>query len=333
MSSRILEAIPRGVLYALAGIGAIWLTVRLLGVFQGLANIFLLRGTDVRIPGSRLERSSADVVTGASDGLGKELATQLASKGFNLVLVSRTQSKLDQLAADLEAHNAALKTKTLAMDFRENNDQDYEELRNIIKGLDIAILVNNVGQSHSIPVPFLQTANQEMDSIIMINCLGTLKVTQVVAPLLVQRKKGLILTMGSMAGWSPIPYLATYSGSKAFLQFWSSALAQELKGSGVDVQLAIAFLVTGAMSKVRRPSLMIPTPKPFVRAVLGKVGSGTHNAVGYTYAPWWSHALLQLVTETTVGAGSRVAIWYNHVMHVEIRKRALRKAEREAKKA
>jgi 17beta-estradiol 17-dehydrogenase / very-long-chain 3-oxoacyl-CoA reductase len=272
-------------------------------------------------------------VTGASDGLGKEFATQLASKGFNIVLVSRTQSKLDKLAEDLEAQNPGLQTKILSMDFSVNRDEDYDQLGELIQGLDIAILINNVGQSHSIPVPFLMTDRQEMENIININCLGTLKVTQLVAPLLVQRKKGLILTMGSMAGWSPTPLLATYSASKSFLQFWSSALAQELKGTGVDVEFSISFLVTGAMSKVRRPSLMVPTPRPFVRAVLSKIGRGGHNAVAYTYAPWWSHALLQLVTETTVGAGSRVAIWYNDVMHKNIRKRALRKAEREAKKA
>jgi 17beta-estradiol 17-dehydrogenase / very-long-chain 3-oxoacyl-CoA reductase len=219
------------------------------------------------------------------------------------------------------------------MDFSKNRDEDYEKLQELINGLDIAILINNVGQSHSIPVPFLETSQQEMENIININCFGTLKVTQVVAPLLVQRKKGLILTMGSMAGWSPTPLLATYSASKSFLQFWSSSLAEELKPSGVDVQLAISFLVTGAMSKVRKPSLMVPTPKPFVKLVLAKIGTGGHNATGYTFAPWWSHALLQLVTEGTVGSGSLTSLRVNLSMHQDIRRRALRKAEREAKKA
>jgi 17beta-estradiol 17-dehydrogenase / very-long-chain 3-oxoacyl-CoA reductase len=219
------------------------------------------------------------------------------------------------------------------MDFSQNNDADYEHLREMIQGLDIGILVNNVGVSHNIPVPFLETSRKELEDIISVNCVGTLKVTQIVAPSLVARRRGLILTMGSFSGWVPTPYLATYSGSKAFLQHWSSALAEELKGSGVDVHLVISFLVTTAMSKVRRTSLLIPSPRPFVRAALGKVGRGAHNAIGYTYSPWWSHATFQWLLESTLGAGHRFAIWYNYRMHVDIRKRALRKAARETKKA
>jgi 17beta-estradiol 17-dehydrogenase / very-long-chain 3-oxoacyl-CoA reductase len=272
------------------------------------------------------------VVTGASDGLGKEFASQLAAKGFNLVLVSRTQSKLDTLARELELRWSGLQAKTLAMDYSQDKDEDYERLAELIKGLDVGILINNVGQSHSIPVPFLETSRDELQSIITLNCLGTLKTTQVVAPILTKRKRGLILTMGSFAGVMPTPYLATYSGSKAFLQHWSSSLASELKPQGVDVQLIVSYLVTTAMSKIRRTSLLIPNPKQFVRAALGKIGLSGTEAFPNTYTPWWSHAAFKWVIESTVGSTSAVTIWFNRKMHVDIRKRALRKAEREAKK-
>jgi 17beta-estradiol 17-dehydrogenase / very-long-chain 3-oxoacyl-CoA reductase len=273
------------------------------------------------------------VVTGASDGLGKEFATQLAAKGFNLVLVSRTQSKLDALAAELQAKYSGLETKILAMDYSKDNDADYEKLAKLLSGLDVGILINNVGQSHSIPVSFLQTAGDELQNIVTINCLGTLKTTKVVAPLLVQRKKGLILTMGSFAGVMPTPYLATYSGSKAFLQHGSSSVAAELKPQGVDVEFVISYLVTTAMSKIRRTSLLIPSPKPFVRAVFSKIGLGGAEPFTNTYTPWWSHALFKWVVENTVGATSGFTIKKNLDMHVDIRNRALRKAAREAKKA
>ena len=275
------------------------------------------------------------MVTGASDGLGKEFATQLAAKGFNLVLVSRTKAKLDALAADLEQKSVGgggLQTKVLAMDFSADDDADYEKLARLIDGLDVGILINNVGQSHSIPVPFLQTPRDELQDIVTINCLGTLKTTQVVAAGMAQRKRGLILTMGSFGGWMPTPYLATYSGSKAFLQQWSCSLASELEGTGVDVYLVLSYLVVSAMSKVRRPSLLIPTPKPFVRAALGKIGCAS-QAFAYTYTPYWTHALFQAVVESTIGVGHRFGIWYNLKMHQDIRNRALRKAAREAKKA
>lgn len=218
------------------------------------------------------------------------------------------------------------------MDFSENDDADYEKLRALVSGLDVSILINNVGQSHSIPVPFLETPTEELESIVNINCLGTLKVTQVVAPILKQRKRGLILTMGSFAGWTPTAYLATYSGSKAFLQQWNNALAAELSDDGVEVYLVLSHLVTTAMSKIRRPSLLIPSVRPFVTASLGKVGLGGFQAAPNTYTPWWSHAFMLWVVENIPGVNSPVTIWYNKRMHADIRRRALRKQAREAKK-
>ena len=272
------------------------------------------------------------VVTGASDGLGKEFASQLAAKGFNLVLVSRTKSKLDTLARELSLRWSGVQVETLAMDYSKDNDADYERLAQLISGLDVGILINNVGQSHSIPVPFLETSREELQGIITLNCLGTLKTTQVVAPILTKRKRGLILTMGSFAGVMPTPYLATYSGSKAFLQHWSSSLASELKPQGVDVQLIVSYLVTTAMSKIRRTSLLIPNPKQFVRAALGKIGLSSTENFPNTYTPWWSHAAFKWVIDSTVGTTSAVTIWFNRRMHVDIRTRALRKAARDAKK-
>lgn len=250
------------------------------------------------------------------------------------MLVSRTKVKLDSLAAELEQKSpgSGLQTKVLAMDFSADDDADYDRLRDLVSGLDIGILINNVGQSHSMPVPFVQTEAKELQNIVTINCLGTLKTTAVIAPIMQKRRRGLILTMGSFGGWTPTPYLATYSGSKAFLQHWSSSLAQELKGDGIDVQLVLSYLVTTAMSKVRRTSMLIPNPKSFVKAALGKVGTGGWMKTAYTYTPWWSHAMMAWAVENTIGVGHSLVIWYNLKMHVSIRNRALKKAAREAKK-
>ncbi|KAH9994584.1 short chain dehydrogenase [Xylariaceae sp. FL0662B] len=324
-----LEAVPRCVQLAFAGLGALFLASRVFSFANLFLNVFVLSGTNLRKYG---KKGTWAIVTGASDGLGKEFATQLASKGFNLVLVSRTLSKLETLSQELKGKFSGLETQVLDMDFSANNEADYTRLAKLIDGLDVGILINNVGRSHSIPVPFNLTDNRELESIVTINCLGTLKVTRVVAPGMQARKRGLILTMGSFGGWMPTPYLATYSGSKAFLQYWSSALAAELKPSNVDVQLCLSYLVTTAMSKVRRPSLLIPSPRPFIRAALGKVGSGGWQNTAYTYTPYWTHALMAWAIENTTGVGHSLSIWINLKMHMDIRNRALRKAAREAKK-
>lgn len=266
--------------------------------------------------------------------MGKEYANQLAAKGFNLVLVSRTLSKLETLAKEIEGKfsDKKVQVKTLAMDFSKDDDLNYEALSELLSGLDVGILINNVGQSHNMPVKFLDCTKEEMENIITINCMGTLKVTRVVAPILKQRRNGLILTMGSTAGWSPTPLLATYSGSKAFLQYWSSALAGELKDDNVDVYLVLSHLVTTAMSKIRKPSLLIPNAKNFVRSALGKVGRGGYQAASNTYTPWWTHSFMIWTIETVLGVMHPIVLGVNKSMHVDIRKRALRKQERDAKK-
>jgi 17beta-estradiol 17-dehydrogenase / very-long-chain 3-oxoacyl-CoA reductase len=276
-------------------------------------------------------KGSWAVITGASDGIGKEFALQLAAKGFNIVLVSRTASKLDTLAAEIATKYAGIQTKTLAMDFAKDSAMDYKRLAELVDGLDIAILVNNVGKSHDIPVSFLETTDVEMEDIITINVKGTLKVTKVVAPGMVARHRGLILTMGSFGGFLPTPLLATYSGSKAFLQHWSTALGAELKPHGVHTQLVIGYLITSAMSKVRKPSIMIPTPKQFVKATLGKINlKGTAGGMVGTITPFWSHGAMHWAIQEFLGVWNTTVLGQNYGMHASIRERALRKREREA---
>lgn len=219
------------------------------------------------------------------------------------------------------------------MDFAQNKDSDYAALRKLIDGLDVGILINNVGQSHSIPVTFVETPAEEMKDIIMINCMATLKVTQTVAPGMVSRKRGLILTMASTGGWFPTPLLATYSGSKAFLQQWSIALGSELQPHGVYVQCVQSHLVTTAMSKIRKSSALVPNPRQFVKSVFGKLGRGGGvRGVPFTSAPYWSHGLMLWFITHFIGERNGLVLSINKKMHEGIRERALRKAARDAKK-
>jgi 17beta-estradiol 17-dehydrogenase / very-long-chain 3-oxoacyl-CoA reductase len=315
-------------LHALTFFGAATVVVCSLKFLNAFLSLFILSGTNLRKYGPK---GSWAVITGASDGIGKEFALQLAQKGFNIVLVSRTASKLDALAADISAKYAGVQCKTLAIDFAKDSAEDYQRLERLVDGLDIAILVNNVGKSHDMPVPFLETADIEMEDIITINVKCTLKVTKLIAPGMVSRRRGLILTMGSFGGFLPTPLLATYSGSKAFLQHWSTALGAELKPHGVQTQLAIGYLITSAMSKVRKPSMMIPTPKQFVKATLGKIGvKGTAGGMVGTITPFWSHGVMHWAIQELLGVWSGLVLRQNHIMHASIRKRALRKREREA---
>ena len=171
-----------------------------------------------------------------------------------------------------------------------------------------------------------------MTNIININCTGTLRVTQTVLPHMLPHKRGLVLTMGSFGGLTPTPLLATYSGSKAFLQHWSNALASELAPQGITVHFVHSYLVTSNMSKIKRANWQVPTEKAFVKSTLSKVGR-RGGSIGYPHSgsPYWSHALVGALITGTVGPMNSLLLEINRKMHVDIRKRALRKAERDKK--
>lgn len=276
------------------------------------------------------------VITGASDGIGKEFAVQMARRRFNLVLISRTLSKLEALQKELQG-KYGIEVKILSIDVSQDVPENYVAVREVCQQLPITVLINNVGQSHSIPVPFLETEEKELRDIITINNTATLLFTQIITPIIIDtaaasKCRGLILTMGSFGGLIPTPLLATYSGSKAFLQSWSNSLAGELKQNNVDVELVLSYLVTSSMSKIRRTSLMIPNPRNFVSSTLSSVGRrcGAQDRFGTT-TPYWSHALYHWVIEETVGVYSKVVNSINYRMHNSIRSRALKKSQRQQK--
>ncbi|KAJ3018680.1 UNVERIFIED_CONTAM: hypothetical protein HDU68_011023 [Siphonaria sp. JEL0065] len=267
------------------------------------------------------------IVTGSSDGIGKEFARQLAlSHGLKVLLVARNQTKLNLVNAEIKAANSNATVKTHIIDFSSASDADYAKLRSVVAELDkdggVAALINNVATNHEIPVEFLDESTEAINAIVQVNILAQLKITRIVAPFLVANKKGLIVNVGSLSGLVPSGHLSVYSASKAFLRFWSDALAMELKPKKVHVEHLRAFFIVTGMSKIRKPTWTTPTPKAFVTAALRNLGKSIDST------PYPSHALLMWVIENFLGE----SFWINqsNKMHIDIRKRALRKREREA---
>ncbi|KAL8871766.1 MAG: hypothetical protein Q9174_002475 [Haloplaca sp. 1 TL-2023] len=331
-STSLAEKVTLFVLLASTITGFVFFVSKIYSLVRLVFSLFILPGVPLRSFGPP---SSWAIITGASDGLGKEFALNLSRAPFNLLLISRTQSKLDTLASEIRSRNPKIQVKILAFDFGTAHEPSSSKpLKAAVEELDdIAVLVNNVGKSHDIPVPFLETSELERRDIININVHGTLFMTSLIAPIMVRQKRGLILTMGSFGGLMATPLLATYSGSKAFLQHWSTALGSELEPYGVKVELVQSYLVTSAMSKIRRSSMMVPSAKAFVKAVLRNVGrTGGAQGWGWTSTPWWTHALMQWGLSTLASINGRMVVGVNKGMHEGIRKRALRKRERDAGK-
>ncbi|KDR75273.1 hypothetical protein GALMADRAFT_249268 [Galerina marginata CBS 339.88] len=315
-----------GLLLALGSVSVLRVVYQTLSV---LLQTFVLPGYSLKRYGAK--KGAWAVVTGATDGIGKEFAFQLAKAGFNILVVARNKELLAQTASEIES-KYKVSAATYSIDFAKADEAAYDAFGAVCDGRDIGVLVNNVGKSHAMPAYLVDTPKDEITDIVSINVTATLRVTYAILPGMVQRKRGLILNIGSFAGSVASPMLATYSGTKAFLSTFTSALAEEVRKDNITVEHVNTYFVVSKLSKIRKPSMLIPKPGPYVRSVLSKIGlacGAAYSGRPNTSTPFWSHALIDYAL-TLAGLPS-VFIRYTHGLHKSIRKRALNKAAREAK--
>lgn len=154
------------------------------------------------------------VVTGATDGIGKVYVEELARKGFAVILISRSQDKLDDVARQLE-EQYKVETKTIAVDFGLSDI--YPKIEAGLAGLEIGVLVNNVGISYPYPEYFLHIPDLDnfITNMINVNMTSVCQMTRLVLPRMVERSKGVVLNISSASGMYPVPLLTVYSSSKA----------------------------------------------------------------------------------------------------------------------
>ncbi|XP_056318026.1 very-long-chain 3-oxoacyl-CoA reductase-B [Danio aesculapii] len=235
------------------------------------------------------------VVTGATDGIGKAYAEELARRGFAIVLISRTQEKLDEVSKAIES-KYNVETKTISADF--GSVDIYPKIESGLAGLEIGVLVNNVGVSYSYPEFFLNIPDVDsfINNMININIMSVCQMTRLVLPRMVDRSKGVILNVASASGMYPVPLLTLYSSTKAFVDFFSRGLNAEYKSKGIIIQSVLPFYVTTKLSKIRRPTLDIPTPERYVKAQLSTIGLQTQSN---GYLP---HAIMGWVTASLLPA-------------------------------
>ena len=177
------------------------------------------------------ERKTA-LITGASSGIGMELARIFARENHNLVLVARSGDKLRQLASELEkAHST--RSLILAVDLSEPGAAAYVSDQTTRAGIQVDVLVNNAGFGQY--GPFAENDLEECLRQIQLNVTTLTHLTRLYLPDMVERGSGKILNVASTAAFQAGPLMAVYYATKVYVLHFSEAIANELKASGINV--------------------------------------------------------------------------------------------------
>jgi len=172
------------------------------------------------------------LITGASSGIGFELAQLFAKNRHNLILVSRREDKLKQLAIDLKK-TYKIKILTLSLDLSHTNatEEIFRQVKE--KTISVNYLVNNAG--FYVKGAFSETSWEEEEKLIQLQCLNHTHFTKQFLPDMIKKGKGGILNVASTGSFVPGPYNAIYCAIKSFVLSFSEALAEEVSGSGITI--------------------------------------------------------------------------------------------------
>jgi short-subunit dehydrogenase len=172
------------------------------------------------------------LITGASSGIGEAFANALAAQGFDLVLVARSEDRLRRIAQQLtEAH--ARRVEVVTADLTQSDSAAKVRAATDALGIDVDLLINNagfgtVGSFHKLD------AARERDEILL-NAAAVVDMTHAFLPAMLERKRGGIINVASMAAFQPLPYMSVYAATKAFVLSFSQGIRGEVRGRGVDV--------------------------------------------------------------------------------------------------
>lgn len=172
------------------------------------------------------------VLTGASSGIGQEMAYELASRGFNLILVARRLQTLQEIATSIEQQFGVI-CHVIAADLSVDGQAQY--VYNQIRAEEVVVtgLINNAGTG--VYGDFNETSLEAELAMLQLNILSLVTLTKLFVPHFVAQKRGRILNVGSLLSFFPFPRYSVYAASKAFVLSFSEGLQAELAGTGVTV--------------------------------------------------------------------------------------------------
>jgi uncharacterized protein len=211
------------------------------------------------------------IITGASSGIGFELATQLATAGFNLIINSRYLDKLQEVERQLKA-NGNIQIKIVTSDVSDTDGID--KIIQATQGLNVGLLIVSAGYGTS--GNFIDGSLHNEINMLKVNCEALLSLTHYYSQQFVQQKRGGIILMSSMVAFQGTPFSANYAATKAYVQTLAEALAVELKPHNVDILAAAPGPVeSGFSQRANMKMSMSMTPQQIGVPILKALGHKT----------------------------------------------------------
>ncbi|XP_036272306.1 very-long-chain 3-oxoacyl-CoA reductase-like [Pipistrellus kuhlii] len=213
------------------------------------------------------------VVTGATGGIGRAYAHELARRGLNIVLISRNLSKLEQEAKEIERLHGRL-TRVIQADFT-GGLEIYEAVKAGLEDLEVGVLVNNVGTLYQKAMARLldcEDVAKRLSDVINCNIMSVAQMTAIVLPRMVSRRKGIVINISSFLDQKPCPLLSAYAASKAFVRSFSQAVGAEYRSRGVLVQTVSPVMIESNMTSEVKYRTLVLNPVDFARQALDTLG-------------------------------------------------------------
>ena len=220
------------------------------------------------------------LITGASAGIGAELAREFARHGHRLTLVARRRDKLAELAAELDREHH-VDVRVVVQDLAKPTGAAAVVKAAQADGEDIGILVNNAGV---IDVgAFAASSTDKIVGMVNLNVRALTELTGLLLPRMVERGFGRVLNVASLAAFQPVPSMAAYAASKAYVLALTEALSEELRGSGVKVTALCPGLTdthmveeikAGSATAAKLPKQLVSDPADVAREAYAALMKG-----------------------------------------------------------
>lgn len=234
------------------------------------------------------------IVTGSTAGVGYGFASELARLKSNLLLISRSEEKLDKQCEILaKEHN--IKAEFVVLDFEKKEyAEELKQVEEKLKGKQITILVNNVGINYpdNCPELFLNLKKEDVEKINHVNLDSMLNMNRTVIPLMMNNSgsnKGLIINLASFTNDFRTPLLAIYAATKGYIDVFSQTLNYEYADQGIKSIAIKPMYVASQMSGYKKSSFSVCSGAELAKATLNNIG-GLFAPI--SFSPYWVHEVM-----------------------------------------